>query len=119
MIRAMHREIAAISSHRSVIPERWVFPLGGIAAALLLAYLLNLLLKSRDPKLDSNGSSWLGMAAVFSGALLAILTVGLIFRIRLLVVIVTVVTLVPVIFLAPDVVRMSLRDWRQNRKNKP
>jgi hypothetical protein len=118
-MRQGFREILSFGlAPRSVIPEHWILPLGLVAGVLLLAYLLNLLLKLRNRKLDSNARGCFGLVAIVIGTLLAVLIIGMAFRIRLLVVIVASVTLVPVVFLVPDVVRMILRDWRARRMKK-
>jgi hypothetical protein len=102
----------------SLIPEGLIFPLGIVAGILLLAYLVNLLLKLRSRKFDSNAKGWFGLAGIVTSTLLVILVVGMVFRVRLLIVMVAAVTLVPVLILAPEIAWMIFRDRREKRVKK-
>jgi hypothetical protein len=102
--------MAASSISHGWIPDRVVDWLGVIAGILLFAYLVNLFLKMRRPEADSSARGCFGVVAIITGTLLALLVTGMVFHLRLLTVAVAVITQVTVIFLAPEIVRMMIRD---------
>jgi hypothetical protein len=97
---------------RGWIPDRVVDWLGVIAGALLVAYLVNLFVKMRRPDADSSAKGCIGFVALLTGLLLVLLIVGLVFHVRLLTLAVAAITEVTLLFLAPEIVRMVIRDWR-------
>jgi hypothetical protein len=92
------------------IPDRVVDWLGVIAGVLLVAYLVNLLVKARKP--DPSAQGCFPVMVFIVATMLAVLIVGLVFHVRVLTAFVAGITDVTVIFLAPEIVGMMIRDWR-------
>ena len=116
---AIFRNAAALAAALAAtrfIPDRFVLPLGIVAAVLLAVYLLNLLLKLRGANADPSAKGCLVPVAMITAAMLALLIVGLAFHIQFLAYAISVVTAVAVLFLIPDMIKMTLRKWKENRR---
>ena len=98
------------------IPDRVVHFAGLVACALLAAYLANLLFKLSKRTGNSNEKGCLTITAVVTGAMLAFLIVGLIFHLRLLTVAISAITIVPFVILLPEMIGITIRNWRDRRK---
>jgi hypothetical protein len=98
------------------IPDSWVLLIGAVGGLLLVAYFVGLLWNLYSPTgraaRDSSAGGCLGASAVVTGGFLLLLAIGLIFRVRALIVGVAGLPIVAVLILAPEFVWNKIKSRR-------